>query len=415
MMNFAYLILTTALLVGCGPSHQDPTAKLSPSVDASIQLLPKITEDIDRRGNYTEKIAETVASVGYLNKAVEVVAFDPSAHGPYTLYSLAIQMARKGDMSSARDIDRKAQALAKDKGHTDSRMVMIQAAIARSALMDDSGAERALQAITTPYDQKEAETGVIAEKIRSGRITSGVTTPLATPAITEAWCALSLKASPSDRKQFLDNAVSNARITFPVQRPMLLALCAETARTLGMQEEASRYLAEAIAASALLSDLIEDGPIEKAKIASILAEFGDKDKARDMLDKARVASRLPASFFLPPGLVSVAVGYVKLGDRTKADEVWLEAAHNAKGHVHPNARVINSIEIYLSHIRAGVEPSADVVAVLKSIERGEGGDGVMTVSPEIEQVRKRYIKQTTDESKKKLSTPDKSSSTGKNK
>ncbi|NBR24814.1 MAG: hypothetical protein EBU08_13800, partial [Micrococcales bacterium] len=66
-------------MVGCGPSHQDPAAKLSPSVDASVHLLPKITEDIDRRGYYTEKIAETVASEGYLNKAVEVVAYDPSA------------------------------------------------------------------------------------------------------------------------------------------------------------------------------------------------------------------------------------------------------------------------------------------------------------------------------------------------
>jgi hypothetical protein len=292
---------------------------------------------------------------------------------------------------------------------------MIQAAIARSALKDDSGAERALQAITTPYDQKEAETGVIAEKIRSGRLTTGVTTPLATPAITEAWCARVLQAAPSDRKQFLDNAVSNARTAFPVQRPRLLALCAETARTLDMQEDATRYLDEAIAASALLSDLIEDGPIEKAKIAGTLAKFGEKDKARDILDKARVASRLPASFFQPLGLVRVAEGYVKLGDRAKADEVWLEAAQNAKGHLHPNARVINSIEIYLSHIRAGVEPSADVVAVLQSIERGEGGDGVMTVSPEIEQVRNRYIKQVTDQSKKKLSTPDKSSSTGKSK
>ncbi len=407
-MNFPCLLLAIVLLAGCGSSHRDPVAKLSPSVDASIQLLPKITEDIDRRGNYTEKIAETVASEGYLNKAVEVVSFDPSSHGPYTLYSLAIQMAHKGEMSAARDIDRKAQALAKDKGHTDSRMVMMQAAIARSALMDDSGAERALDAITTPYDQQEARTGVVAEKIRSGRLTTGITTPLATPAITEAWCARTLKAAPSDRKQFLESAVSNARLTFPVQRPRLLALCAETARTLGMKEEASRYLDEAIAASALLSDSIEDGPIEKAKIAGTLAEFGEKDKARDMLDKARVASRVPASFFQPPGLVRVAEGYQKLGDRAKADEVWLEAAQNARGHVHPNARMINSIEIYLSHIRAGVEPSADVAAVLKSIERGEGGDGVMTLSPEIEQVRKRYIKQAINDAKKKESTSDKS-------
>jgi hypothetical protein len=407
-MNFACLLLATVLLAGCGTSHQDPGAKLSPSVDASVQLLQKITEDIDRRGCYTEKIAETVAAEGYLNKAVEVVAFDPSAHGPYTLYSLAIQMARKGDMSVARVIDRKAQTLAKDKGHTDSRMVMIQAAIVRSALMDDSGAERALQAITTPYDKQEAKTGVIAEKIRSGRLTTGVTTPLATPAITEAWCARALKAAPSDRKQFLENAVSNARSTFPIQRPRLLGLCAETALTLGMQEEASGYLAEAVAASALLSDLIEDGPIEKSKLAGIMADLGKKDEAREMLDKARVASRLPASFFQPPALARVAEGYLKLGDHIKADEVWLEAAQNAKGHVHPNARVINAIEIYISHVRAGVEPTADVVAVLKSIERDEGGDGFMTVSPEIEQVRKRYIKQTTDESKKKKSKQDKS-------
>jgi len=408
-MNFSYLLLATVLLAGCGTSHQDPATKLSPSVDASVQLLPKITEDIDRRGYYTEKIAETVASEGYLNKAVEVVSFDSSAHGPYTLYSLAIQMAHKGDMSSARDINLKAQSLAKEKGNTDSRMVMIQAAIARSALMDDSGAERALEAITTPYDRQEAQTGVTAEKIRTGRLTTGITTSLATPAITEAWCARVLKAPPSDRKQFLDNAVSNARTTFPVQRPRLLALCAKTARTLDMQEDANRYLDEAIAVSALLSDLIEDGPIEKAKIAGIAADFGQKDKARDMLEKARVASRLPASFFQPPGLVRVAEGYVKLGDRMKADEVWLEAAQNAKGHVHPNARVINAIEIYLSHVRAGVEPSADVAAVLKSIERGEGGDGVMTVSPEIEQVRKRYVEQVVEQSKKKKSKPDKSS------
>ena len=106
---------------------------------------------------------------------------------------------------------------------------------------------------------------------------------------------------------------------------------------------------------------------------------------------------------------------MKLDDRKNADEVWLEAAQDAKGHVHPNARVINSIEIYLSHIRAGVEPAADVLAVLKSIERGEGGDGVMTVSPEIEQVRNRYIKQVTDDSKKKGSTPGKSSPTDKSK
>ena len=414
-MNLAYLFLVTVILAGCGTSHQDPVAKLSPSVDASVQLLPKITEDTDRRGYYTEKIAETVASQGYLNKAVDVVSFDPSAHGPFTLYSLAIQMAHKGDMSAARVIDRRAQILAKDKGHTDSRMVMIQAAIALAALMDDSGAERALQAITTPYDQQEAQTGVIAEKIRSGRITSGVNPPLATPAITEAWCALSLKAPPSDRKQFLENAVSNARITFPVQRPRLLALCAESARKLEMQEDASRYLAEAVAASALLSDLIEDGPIEKAKIAGTLAQFGEKDKARDMLDKARVSSRVPASFFQPVALARVAEGYLKLGDRMKADEVWLEAAQNARGHVHPNARVINSIEIYLSHVRAGVEPAADVLAVLKSIQRGEGGDGVMTVSPEIEQVRNRYIKQVTNESKKKGSNPNKSSPTEKSK
>jgi len=408
-MNFAYLLLATVLLAGCGTSHQDPVAQLSPSVDASVQLLPKITEDIDRRGYYTEKIAETVALEGYLNKAVEVVSFDPSAHGPYTLYSLAIQMARKGAMSEARVIDHKAQALAKDKGHTDSRMVMIQAAIARSALMDDSGAERALEAITTPYDQQEAQTGVIAEKIRTGRLTTGINTSLATPAITEAWCARVLKAPPSDRKQFLENAVANARSTFPIQRPRLLCLCAETARTLGMQEEASGYLAEAVAASALLSDLIEDGPIEKSKLAGILADFGKKDEAREMLDKARVGSRLPASFFQPPALARVAEGYLKLGDRMKADEVWLEATQNAKGHVHPNARVINAIEIYLSHVRAGVEPSADVAAVLKSIERGEGGDGVMTVSPEIEQVRKRYVEQVVEQSKKKKSKPDKSS------
>ncbi len=407
IQNIVSFFLTALLFAGCGRSYQDPIAKLSPSVEKSIQLLPKITEDIDRRGSYAEKIAETLASQGCLNRAVDVVRNDPSPHGPYTLYSLAIQMSRKGNISQARHIDAMARELAKSKGYSESRMVMIQEAIARSALKDDAGATRSLEAITTPYDRQEAETGVIAERIRQGREDLKVSVPLATPAITEAWCGRALLASPSDQSAFLEAAASNARQTFPVQRPRLLVLCAQTAEKMGLKTESVAYFAEAESAASVLSDRIEDGPIEKSKLAVALAQAGQREKAREILARTHLASRLPAAFYQPLALGRVAEGYSALGDKEMANEVWLEAALNAKGHVHPNARVINSIEIYLSHVRAGAEPSEKVAAVLASIDRGEGGDGPMVLPPEIEEIKNRIfkeIKEKESDSKKKSSS-----------
>jgi hypothetical protein len=405
-VNFIFVFMAMALgWSGCQRPYQDPTSPLPASGEAAIRLLPRIEGDLDRRGSYVEQVALALADLGYMQRAMLMVAEDPTIHGPNTLYRLAIRMGHQGRMSEGRKLVAQAAQLAETKGAGSARMVMIQAATARAAVGQMTDAKRIVSLISTPYDRQEAEAGMVAEMIRQGQAGPEAAAPLATPSLTEAWCARARKARPGDQIVFLEKAAANARLTFPVQRPRLLALCALTAVELRRKEQAEVYLREAEFTAAVLSDRIEDGPIEKAKVALALARAGQGEKAREILARARTGSRLPASFFQPPALARVAEAYWALGDQSTAEEVWLEAAQNAKGHIHPNARVINSIEIHLSYLRAGTEPSPMVTEVLAAMERGQGGDGAVSVPPEVEKMQQKIQKMIREEPQRTKKKP----------
>lgn len=393
------------MLVGCQRHAGDPARPLAANAEAAILLLPKIDGDVDRRGSYSEKIGKWIAEQGYFQRAAALAAADPTVHGPSSLYAIAVLAADQGEGAVAQRLEAQASALASANGHGDARTVRIRAAVAKAAVGDLSGAERLAAAIPTPYDRQEALTGVMAQKIRKGVVAQDEAVPLATPAVTEAWCDASRRAPPERQMALLEKAAANARLTFPYQRPAMLVLCAQTAESLGWREVAAGYFQEADTAATALSDRIEDGPIEKAKVAIALAQAGQRDRAKEILGPARVGSRLSASFFQPPALARVAEGYWAAGDSALAEEVWLEAAQNAQGHVHPNARVINAIEIYLSHLRAGKELSPEVAGVLAAIERGEGGGGPTPLPPEVEEMRQKMQEQVRKEAKQKDSRP----------
>jgi tetratricopeptide (TPR) repeat protein len=142
----------------------------------------------------------------------------------------------------------------------------------------------------------------------------------------------------------------------------------------GLQGEASiaaynsRDLAKAVDART------EDFAIGLKNAAVALWAIGDKAEAVSCLELASVKPELIGFYFQPHALMAVAEGYEKIGDREKAKVYWLKAIERAKGHPHPRARQMNVVMLLMAMSRVGVSPEPDVVAVMDSIARGEGGD-----------------------------------------
>ena len=100
----------------------------------------------------------------------------------------------------------------------------------------------------------------------------------------------------------------------------------------------------------------------------------EKDEAVHCLELAAVRPQMVAYFFQPEALCAIAKGYQKAGEPEKANHYWLKAIQIAKSHPHPRARQINVVLLLSSMADVGVTPSAEIMAVIDAIGRGEGGD-----------------------------------------
>lgn len=108
--------------------------------------------------------------------------------------------------------------------------------------------------------------------------------------------------------------------------------------------------------------------------ALALLVTGDKPEAMRCLELASAKPELIAFFFQPEAMMAIAEGYEKAGEKEKANTYWLKAIKTAKGHHHPRARQMNVVLLLGNMARAGVTPSPEVMEVIDSIGRGEGGD-----------------------------------------
>ena len=150
-----------------------------------------------------------------------------------------------------------------------------------------------------------------------------------------------------------------------------LAVAAQNGGMLGEASVAayhSRDLAKA------LDPRTEDYAFGLMNAAVALSAIGDKAEAVNCLELASVKPELIGFYFQPHALMAVAEGYEKIGDREKAKIYWLKAIERAKGHPHSRARQMNVVMLLMAMSRAGVTPEPEVVAVMDSIARGEGGD-----------------------------------------
>ena len=168
-----------------------------------------------------------------------------------------------------------------------------------------------------------------------------------------------------------ENLVTKADPVNAVDCWSQLAIAAQNGGLIGEASIAaynSRDLAKA------LDPRTEDYAIGLKNAAVALWAIGDKAEAISCLELASVKPELIGFYFQPHALMAVAEGYEKIGDREKAKVYWLKAIERAKGHPHPRARQMNVVMLLMAMSRAGVSPEPEVVAVMDSIARGEGGE-----------------------------------------
>ena len=386
-MFYIFTVLIVSLfLSGCNPR---PSADISlPAVlmDSS-SLLPLIREDSDLRDEMAQELAFAVANRGAPQAAIAVTTNMITPLKVATLYRLSIIAEQSGDHGSAT-----RAFLAGEKGMESyplntPRVPDIYRAAAYAVLKNPAQARERAQMLGNDFDRNEALARILAQEIlHSSDPLSLPNPPVVIQEVASAWCDRAIKAGAAQAKPYMEKALLIARDGFPVFRPRMLIDCAKAEGKLGNKDSEGMLLREAASIAASLGDRTETGPLERARVGIAMAQAGMRDPAREVLEQAAVASRLCASYFQPPAMVMVAEGWWELGEKDKANAMWLEAAKVALVHPHPNARAVNAIYVLLSISKYQPEISPELAAILDRIKRGEGGEGSvnLTLSPEIQ-------------------------------
>jgi hypothetical protein len=384
-MNY-FILIFSLFLAGCVPAPKSDTPVKS-GVKQSVEFLPLINGDADLHDELTEEIALEMARLGSPKAALDVLSKMSTPLRIATLYRLAILSQKAGDLGSGRRAFEAAEMGMKLYPLNPPRVPDIERASAYVLFKSPKAAEMQISKLGNHYDKNEAMSKVRADELLKASDPFALSdAPLIVPEVASAWCTLAVRAGPQKAKPFMDKALAIARDGFPIFRPRMLIECARAQAKLGDVQACRAVLMEASAVASFLGDRTESAAIEPARVGIAMAQAGMRDTARAVLDEAAVASRLCASYFQPPAMVMVAEGWWELGEKEKANSMWLEAAKVALVHPHPNARAVNAIYVLLSISKYQPEIFPELAAILDRIKRGEGGEGSvnLTLSPEIQ-------------------------------
>jgi hypothetical protein len=386
-MFYVFTATICALIFGgCSPS---PKADLPMPVSLmdSLSFLPHIREDSDLRDKMAQDLALAIASRGAPREAMAVSSNMVTPLKVATLYRLSIISEKSGDHGSAL-----RAFLAAERGIgayplNTPRVPDIYRAAAYAVLRNPAQARERAQKLGNDFDRNEALAKILAQEVlHSPDPLALPNPPVITEEVASAWCDRAIKVGAAQAKPYMEKALAIARDGFPVFRPRMLIDCAKAEGKLGNKDSQEMLLREAASIAASLGDRTETGPLARARVGIAMAQAGMRDPAREVLEQAAVASRLCASYFQPPAMVMVAEGWWELGEKEKANAMWLEAAKVALAHPHPNARAVNAIHVLLSISKYQQEIFPELAEILERIKRGEGGEGSvnLTLSPEIQ-------------------------------
>ena len=386
MFYFLTASVCALFLGGCSPIPRADLPMPLTLMD-SLSFLPLIREDSDLRDEMAQDLAFALANRGAPQAAIAVTTNMITPLKVATLYRLSIIAEESGDHGSAL-----RAFLAGEKGMdayplNTPRVPDIYRAAAYAVMKNPAQARERAQKLGNDFDRNEALARILAQEIlHSPNPLALPNPPVITEEVASAWCDRAIKAGADQSKPYMEKALLIARDGFPVFRPRMLIDCAKAEGKLGNKDSQEMLLREAGSIASALGDRTETGSLERARVGIAMAQAGMRDTAREVLEQAAVASRLCASYFQPPAMSMVAEGWWELGEKDKANAMWLEAAKVALAHPHPNARAVNAIHVLLSISKYQQEIFPELAEILERIKRGEGGEGSvnLTLSPEIQ-------------------------------
>jgi len=394
MFYISAILILSLFLSGCTPRPSADITLPGVLMDSS-SFLQLIREDSDLRDEMAQDLAFAVANRAAPQAAIAVTTNMITPLKVATLYRLSIIAEQSGDHGSAL-----RAFLAGEKGMdayplNTPRVPDIYRAAAYAVMKNPAQARERAQKLGNDFDRNEALARILAQEIlHSPNPLALPNPPVITEEVASAWCDRAIKAGADQSKPYMEKALLIARDGFPVFRPRMLIDCAKAEGKLGNKDSQEMLLREAGSIASALGDRTETGSLERARVGIAMAQAGMRDAAREVLEQAAVASRLCASYFQPQAMVMVAEGWWELGEKEKANVMWLEAAKVALAHPHPNARAVNAIHVLLSISKYQPEIFPELAAILDRIKRGEGGEGSvnLTLSPEIQDAVSRTQK-----------------------
>jgi len=372
-----FLLFALLVLTSCSPPRQE--GKAPAMFDLAWEKTALVEGDAEARDELRLGLLREAADrADFAWVAAHVPGMEPKGRG--LAYAMVAWDAANGDFPA-----RAGEFLlaGEQDGYirTDEETARLQAYLAacEARLGKPKKAQQRAGAILDVrgrrYAQALAQAGTWAREGSKGAGGEEAFAPEAVPELVKSLDA-ALRDPGQDlarKRQILALAEKLVAKADPANGAQGWALLALSAQEAGLVGEAAVFARRAMDLGIALDPRTEQYGISLAAAAQALARCGDQAEAQRCLELAAAKPELVAHFFQPPVLMALAEAYEGMGDSAKADGAWLKALEVARSHHHPRARSVNVVLVLKSLIEAGREPTPEMVAVMDSIARGEGG------------------------------------------
>jgi hypothetical protein len=379
-MASLFLILVT-ILTGC--SRLKLEGKVDDLINLAWEKTSRVEGDPDTRNELRLGLIRDAAEKADFSWAkIRIGQMDPKARGlAYAM--LAWDAANQGYPGAARMFLRAAEQ--DNYVKTDEETARIQAYLAgtEASLGRVQGAQKRLATILNAQGRVFGR--ALVQSARWDDQSPSILKPadeLAPEAVPEMVKVLTavLRDPEIDltrKRQGLAFAEKNMIKADPANGAQGWAQLARSAQEAGLLGEAAVFARRAMDLAQALDPRTEQYGISLGAAAAALARCGDLVEAKRCLELAMAKPGVVALFFQPPVLMAVAEAQQAMGRGEQAEQSWIKALKVARSHHHPRARDMNVVLALMSLEEAGREPTLEMVAIMDSISRGEGGTAAL--------------------------------------
>ena len=375
------LFFLSLVLAGCSPVRQE--GKVPSLMDLAWEKTNLVDGDPDSREDLRLDLVREAANLTDFGWSYSCIGqMDPKGRG-LALAMVAWEAAHEGYPGRTWQFLRAAEQ--DSYVRTDEETARIQsylaAAEARSGRPQD--AQKRLATIIDVrgrgYGRALVQAAVLASSASATTVEVDSFPPEAVPELVKTLDAVLRDplVNLAHKRQILALAEKVVAKADPANGAQGWAHLALSAQAAGMMGEAAVFARRAMDWAQALNPCTEQYGISLGAAARALARCGDQAEANRCLELAMSKPGLVALFFQPPVLIAMAEAHQQMGNNSQADQAWLKALEVARSHPHPRARSVNVVLVLKSLIEAGREPTPEMIAVMDSIERGEGGTAAL--------------------------------------